>query len=301
MRSGLRGHTRATFFLARRFKSLAAVPIAFEDRSAVFVDLRLEGSHEWLEGCPWKASPIEIDEQHVLSRITRAGDVVFDIGANIGLHTGLLSRLVGPTGMVYAFEPNPQLAACLEKTIAAAHNARLYQVALSDEDSDAVLYVPDDHTKASLADWTRGESRNGSVRVHCEQTTLDALIRRDSLPLPAVIKCDVEGAELKVFKGGHRTLNRASAPLILFEANVHNARGFNRSVSAAREYLSSLCSAAFEFFTVSTGGSLTRADNSECEHANILAVPRTKMSRIESIAEVDPYCARSSLPQPAAG
>ena len=280
MRTGLRGHTRTAFWMARHFRSLQAVPIVFQDREPVYVDLRFEGTHEWLAGSPWPTSPLETSEQRLLSRVTRSGDVVFDIGANVGLHTGLLSRLVGPTGRVYAFEPNPLLAQCLERTVAGLSNARLYGVALSDTEADAMLYIPADHTMASLADWTRGRSETSTQQVHCPQAALDAVIARDGLPVPDVVKCDVEGAELRVFKGAHHTLNRADAPLILFEANVHNARGFNLSVVAAKSYLQSLALPNFDFFEVCDGGTLRPAERSEFEHANILAVPESRRARI---------------------
>jgi FkbM family methyltransferase len=280
MRTGLRGQTRGTFFLARHMTSLHAVPIPFQDRGPVFVDLRLPGSHEWLAGAPWPSSPLEKAEQALLKRITHPGDVVFDIGANIGLHTGLLSRIVGASGAVYSFEPNPQLGRCLEKTVQGMPNSHLYRVALSDEESQAVLYVPLDHTMASLADWTSSLSVGARRQVNCPQMTLDALIDRDGLPAPDVIKCDVEGAELKVFRGASRALNRVDAPLILFEANVHNARGFNVSVGAAREFLGALPLPRFEFFLVRPGGELRPATATELEHANLLAVPDSKKGRI---------------------
>jgi FkbM family methyltransferase len=280
MRTGWRGHTRTTFWLARNLRLLQAVPVVFRDREPVFVDLRFEGTHEWLAGSPWSTSPIETGEQRLLSRVTRSGDVVFDIGANIGLHTALLSRVVGPRGRVYAFEPNPLLASCLERTLTGLSNARLYGVALSDKEADAVLYIPDDHTMASLADWTRGRSESGSQQVHCPQTTLDALIARDRLPAPDVVKCDVEGAELSVFKGAYHTVNRVDAPLILFEANVHNARGFDLPVVAARSYLQSLPLPKFDFFEVHDGGALRPSERTEFEHANILAVPESRRARI---------------------
>jgi FkbM family methyltransferase len=283
MRSRLRGQTRATFFLARHIKSLQAVPIAFRDRAPVFVDLRLEGSHEWLEGSPWLSAPIEKNEQRVLSQITRPGDVVFDIGANIGLHTALFSRLVGRSGLVCSFEPNPQLANCLQQTVGGLVNARFYQVALSDEDSEVVLYVPVDHTMASLVDWTPEILHRRTLQVPCRQTTLDDLRRRDDLGQPDVVKCDVEGAELRVFRGAYRTLNRVDAPLILFEANVHNARHFNASVVAAKNYLASLPLPQFEFFEVSAAGGLQPAHRTEFEHANILAVPESRKHRLSDV------------------
>ena len=204
---------------------------------------------------------------------------MFDIGANVGLHTGLLSRLAGPTGRVYAFEPNPLLASCLERTVAGLSNARLYGVALSDTEADAMLYIPADHTMASLADWTRGRSETSSQQVPCPQAALDAVIARDGLPAPDVVKCDVEGAELRVF-GAQHTLNRVDAPLILFEANVHNARGFNLPVVAAKSYLQSLARPKFDFFEVCDGGTLRPAERTEFEHAISWLFPSRDGERI---------------------
>src|SRR5687767_6759239 len=128
MRSQLRGHTRVTLLLAERLRSLHCVPISFRDRPPVFVDLRNASAHVWLQGTPWESSPVERDEQRVMAGLVRPGDVVFDIGTNIGLHTALLSRLTGPTGRVYAFEPNPQLTECLGRTVATLQNGKLYSV-----------------------------------------------------------------------------------------------------------------------------------------------------------------------------
>src|SRR5262249_33960355 len=52
------------------------------------------------------------------------GDVVFDVGANIGFFSTLLSQLVGPSGRVLAFEPEPENLALLRANLAAngGHN-----------------------------------------------------------------------------------------------------------------------------------------------------------------------------------
>jgi FkbM family methyltransferase len=280
LRSRLRGSTRITLLLAHRLESLQIVPITFRDRAPVFVDLRLEGSHEWLEGMPWESSPIETDEQAIMSRVARIGDVVFDIGCNVGLHTVFLSRLVGPKGRVYAFEPNPQLTHCLRRTVAGLGNGYFYPVALSDSDSEAVLYVPIDHSMASLADWTTRLVPEKTAQIICTQVRMDELIGRDGIPQPDFIKCDVEGAELKVFQGGHETLNRTDGPVILFEANHHNARGFNLGVSEAKDYLASLPLPRYEFFEIRQGGRLGPVELSDRAAVNILAVPKSKMRRL---------------------
>ena len=74
-----------------------------------------------------------------MRRFVRAGDVVFDIGANLGLHTVLLAGL---RGRAFAFEPNPELLPTLEMTVQELGNTTLCACALSDEDSDCTLFVP---------------------------------------------------------------------------------------------------------------------------------------------------------------
>jgi hypothetical protein len=49
----------------------------------------------------------ELNKQHALQRFVRDGMIVYDVGAQAGFYTLMFSRLVGPTGHVYAFEPCP--------------------------------------------------------------------------------------------------------------------------------------------------------------------------------------------------
>jgi FkbM family methyltransferase len=278
MRSGLRGQTRVTLFLARLLKSLQAVPIAIADRSPVYMDLRLTGSHGWLEMSPWPDSPFELAEQQVMRRFVRSGQVVYDIGANVGLHTVLLSQLVGPSGRVVAFEPNPELAGALRRTVGELPNAVLYCQALSDRSSDAVLFVPEDRSMSSLADWTNGRDVGPTKRVACEQVRLDDLIESGLVPAPDFIKCDVEGAESMVFEGGRRALNRVDAPMILFEANRHATEGFGFMPNDAMDVLASFEVARYRFFEVREGGAVRAAETVDPAYPNLLAVPRARLS-----------------------
>jgi len=278
LRTSLRGRTRLTFFLARRLRAFQAVPVHIKDHPYVYLDLRFGYAHQLLWDSPYDAPPREPDEQSVMRRVVRAGDVAYDIGVHFGFHAALLSQLVGERGRVCAFEPNDQLFPSLTRTLAELPNATLYKHALSDEERDATLFVPEDVSMASLADWT-GEQ--GSTRqLKCRMRRLDDLVERGEAPAPDFVKCDVEGAELSVFRGARRTLSREDAPVVLFEVNERAARGFGQEKSAALDFLAGLGAPRYEFFEVREGGRLEAVERVEADFANVLAVPRTRRSRL---------------------
>lgn len=159
-------------------------------------------------------------EKRAFLSLVRAGDVVCDIGANRGHFTRLFSLLVGKCGAVHAFEPGPWAFARLSEAAAALPpNFTLHACALADEPGTATLHLPgEDDGQASLRKHGVG-SWAGAPRVslhECRVSTLDeiaaAFTRLD------FIKCDVEGAELLVVKGGRGTLARLR-PLLWLEVN----------------------------------------------------------------------------------
>jgi FkbM family methyltransferase len=283
-RTNLRGRTRLTMWLGRQLEFLQSVPIEVGDWPPIYMDLRSVGAHSWFIGTPFESSPLEVSEQAVMRRLVRPGDVVFDIGANLGVHTVMLARAVGPHGRVVAFEPNAEILPLLERTLQALPNVVLQPCALSDERKESTLFVPPDDTMASLADWTSGERtggdrRSGAARAHavrCQERRLDELIESEGIPAPDFVKCDVEGAELLVFKGGRVTLDRPDAPIILFETNAATTGGFHLERSAAAEFLARLPQPGYRFLEVHGGGALRPTDASRGKVPNMLAVPRAK-------------------------
>ncbi len=287
----LRGRTRVTLLLARYVRSLQAVPIRIAGVADVYVDLRHLSSHFWLAGTPFTHSPLEMDEQLVMRRFVRGGDTVFDIGANIGVHTVLLSQLAGPQGRVFAFEPNTELLPTLTLTVDGLDNASLYPYALSDDDTEAAFFVPTHHTMSSLADWTSnttlGEIRLGKARtITVRQERIDNLIGKGILSVPNFIKCDVEGAELKVFRGGKETLDRIDAPVVLFEAGPESAGGFGLTMTDAADFLRDLALPRYQFFELQPGGTLksVRPADLKKHNQNVLAVPESERARCPELA-----------------
>jgi len=169
LQSKLRGAYRVTKVLASVFKSLQAVPCATPYGETIYIDLRVTSSYRIFAEVMW-----EEDEQKEVQRLVKAGDMVFDIGAHLGVYTVLLSHLVGPTGRVIAFEPNLRVLPALERTVKERKNVTLLPIALSSFSGEQVLYVPGDDSMASLADWTAG--KHGEItRSVCETFTLDEL------------------------------------------------------------------------------------------------------------------------------
>jgi FkbM family methyltransferase len=279
LRSGLRGASRLTYLLSRRFRSLQQVPIDLPGWKPVYIDMRMGNSHLLLMDAPYSGLWRELDEVSVMQRFVREGDVAFDIGANIGLHSILLSHLIGAQGRLHAFEPNTELVPALTRTLSNLENATLHTIALSDKDDESTLFVPPDDSMASLKDWTVGTNLREDVEprlVTCQQRRMDDLVGDRLLPQPDFIKCDVEGAELLVFKGGHKTLERADAPIILFEINRDASGGFGYGVSGAKDFLAGLQSPRYEFFKVQKGGALERLEVLT-NFMNLLAVPQAKI------------------------
>lgn len=280
LRSRLRGATRLTYMLAHRLESLQHVPVEIPGWSPVYLDLRLTSAHSILMESPYTGLWRELDEVSIMRRFVREGFVAYDIGANIGLHSILLSHLIGTQGQLHVFEPNAELLPALKHTIEQLGNATLHPVALSNKDAKSTLFVPPDNSVASLADWTVSSpvySTDGAAHaVACEERQMDNLIEEEKLPLPDFIKCDVEGAEILVFEGGRKTLNRVDAPLILFEANECASNAFNVDVAAAKDFLASLDAPRYSFFEVQRGGELTPLREVTGSFLNILAVPQSK-------------------------
>lgn len=277
LRSGIRGRYFLIRLLSKRLKSLQSVPFETPN-GTIFLDLRISSSLFIL------AQPqSETGEDKAMHAAVRAGDIVYDIGAHLGLYTIVLSRLVGENGKVFAFEPNPELLPSLRKTISPLTNVTLFEFALSDSPGNARLYIPDDASMGSLRDWTGGIV--GPVHnVNCQTQSIDLMIENGKLEVPQFIKCDVEGAELSVFRGGAKILSRTDGPIILFEANRKAADAFGLSTGEYFGFLESLGDPDYSFFEISPSG-IRPVLNSSMEYANIIAVPRSRLNLLSTIDE----------------
>ncbi len=185
----------------------------------------------------WLRDPLESERVpfSLLRTMVAPGDVVYDVGANIGLYTRLFSTL-GAREIV-AFEPvaaNRRLHR-QNMVLGGVEGARCLPWALSDRDEEAEFQVDDMQSTSGTLDRVSGgaaaEGRRNlrlppkTERVACR--SLDSLIGAGEIPPPDLMKLDVEGAEALVLRGGLKTL-RQHRPRLVIE--IHGA-GVAREVA----------------------------------------------------------------------
>jgi FkbM family methyltransferase len=169
-------------------------------------------------------------ELNYLNKIVPAGAVTVDVGANVGLYTQKLARL---SGRVHAFEPSHDMATLLRRT--SAPNVSIHEIALSDHEGDADLYIPqsDDGLVHGLASLEQSHAPNTTnvVTAHVPLARLDGVMK-DNV---AFVKVDVEGHELSVLKGATGLIDRCQ-PVFLVEAEDRHRPDATKSI--------------FEFFAI---------------------------------------------------
>ena len=157
----------------------------------------------------------EKSEAKVMEEKIKGGNIVVDVGANIGLHTLNMARIVGNTGQVFAFEPDPSNFKILGKNVKVNNykNIILEQKAVGDKHGRATLYQSDDPGRHRIFPQTKAK---GQVQV--ELTSLDKyFIDSNLVDKINFIKIDVEGLEFSVLKGMKNILKNNKKIKILFE------------------------------------------------------------------------------------
>ena len=164
----------------------------------------------------------DIAVSEVLARLIKPGDTVVDAGANVGYMTLLAGVAAASSGRVLSWEPHPELFSVLQSNVAAL-NARgggaditIRNAALGPEPGEATLVLPS-YMDANDGVAYIGESRNSSRSMTVAVETVDDIVGDARI---AVMKLDVEGAELGVLSGARRALGDGRITHIVFEDHV---------------------------------------------------------------------------------
>ena len=172
----------------------------------------------------------ERDEVRFLLSQDLRGKSVIDIGANTGIYSYWMHKKVGPSGMVYGFEPQPEMIDHLQQVKDAfkMRNLQIAPTGLSSSPGSVTLKRDLTHLGGASIEF---DLPNANDSITIELTTLDDYFSeigpgKDAREI-AFIKCDVEGHEHEVIAGG-LDLIRRDLPIMLIEC--HDSMATNSSL-----------------------------------------------------------------------
>ncbi len=195
------------FVVARRLMPFAELGNLFPiSNVSAFLSTHVRPSQVTVHGCKLFLNPAdnvisgklgayntwEEFETEVFIRSINNGDVVVDIGANIGYYALIASKRVGDTGTVFAFEPDPTNFAFLKKNVEAngLKNLVLERKAVSNSTSRVRLFLSDNNP----GDHRIYDSPKGHKRIEVDSVRLDDYFKKHDKRVD-VIKMDIQGAE----------------------------------------------------------------------------------------------------------
>lgn len=182
----------------------------------------------------------------LFKKIIKAGDVIIDIGANIGYFTLLAAKLSGPTGKVLAFEPDSEIFQILQKNIRLNHhkNVTLVAQALSNWTGYTQLYISETNRGDNRIYQHDGAQRTIRIKVTTLDRYLEKMKTQINLSKISLIKIDIQGAELKALKGMKNLLQLNNNLKIITEIESLKLQSFGDS---AEKYIDFLAKQHFKF------------------------------------------------------
>lgn len=202
----------------------------------------------------------------------RPGDVVVDVGANIGIYSLIACSLVGPEGHVYAFEPVPKVYSALLNNLKMndASNVTSFQQAVGDH-LGTVRFHSELDTNNRV--FTPEIPMDGQT-IAVQQTTLTHALPKQAY---AMLKIDVEGAELQCLKGAEQLFKEQAISVCQFEylLTVH-AYGYEPV-----DILNYLALYDYKIFNY-IDGYLVTFDGMESDSQNLYGVASSALSLVQS-------------------
>jgi FkbM family methyltransferase len=168
----------------------------------------------WLESVQGRA---DLDpDLEALMMAARPGDVVYDVGANMGLFSIMLGHRVGAGGLVVSFEPQAEVFEHLQTNIHlnGLGNVRPFQKALGADSEAAFVSIAKETVLSRLR---TAEDSAAGPREPVDVVVGDEFVKAEDLPVPRLVKIDVEGAEYGVIRGLAKTLSQPACHMVCCE------------------------------------------------------------------------------------
>ena len=189
------------------------IKLPYED-----IQLKLSCDAAGLSGIPEcfiAFKDVEYSELKLISKLIENGDVIFDVGANVGWYSITLKMLFSNI-KVYSFEPIPSTFNILKKNLLLndQHDDLAFNYGLSDINDSIEFYFDNNFPAASSI--KNLEYTSDVQPLTCTVRRMDDFIDENNIQKLDFIKCDVEGAELLVMKGGLKSIEKFK-PVIFLE------------------------------------------------------------------------------------
>ena len=248
------------FFLSSRFVQI----------SRKIADLALKSSLEEGEICEIQgfkikrgksmrylilAEEYEPAETNLIKKYVKPGMTVFDLGANIGWFTMILSKIVGDTGHVYSFEPDPDYFLTLKENIKLNHleNVSIFEMGVSNYSGITNFSLNEEFGTLVIDD----KQKENSVKI--STTTMDEFCLKNHIKID-FMKMDVEGSEPLVFEGMEECLRHNPDLKIIMEFHPDAMRGVGQS---PQKYLEKIKKSGFKINQIHESGEIEEIEEQD--------------------------------------
>ena len=184
----------------------------------------VQGSKMWLDSADEGISRDliiygvrEYETTALVKSIIAEGDVVINIGANLGYYTLMESKFAGSAGKVYAIEPNPQSVEILKHNVQinGLKNVEVFSMSIGDKDGTGKLNIS---RKSNWCSMSRHKSKAFVGSVDVTVVSVDSFIKDRARP--DFIRMDVEGYEYEIIKGMRSLMARDGRLGLLIEVHA---------------------------------------------------------------------------------
>lgn len=175
------------------------------------------------------------------------GDCFIDVGANTGIFSLIASRRVGSNGMVFSFEPNPEVFRVLQKNLIHNKSQNVFPFCAGVSDTDGVIsFVYDPHHNGlghikadSNYQWDRANQKETRILTLGPDSL--TFLNEGSCPgKQCIIKIDTEGAELKVLQGLTHFISTRKPNKIIVEISSDHLNRFGHSMKQVYDHMQSI-------------------------------------------------------------
>jgi len=176
----------------------------------------------------------------IFQKYVKKGDNVLDVGANIGYFTLMLAKLVGPTGKVFAFEPDPRNISLLKKNIETNgyQNVVVVPKAVSNVNEKCTLFTSQSSFGQNRIYEPKKTKNQKYVPIESETILLDDFFKNNkNIEKISFVKIDVEGAEKFVLEGMKKILDLNENIKIFSEIDLDRLDDAGSSYTEMIEFL----------------------------------------------------------------